>query len=115
MPHDWLFARVAAVVHHGGAGTTAAALRAGTPAVVVPFGVDQPFWGARVASLGVGPRPIPVRALTTERLTDALRAVTTDDGMRARAVALGRAISSEDGVGQAVSAFNDVEAHLQSA
>jgi len=55
LPHDWLFPRIAAVVHHGGAGTTGAALRA----VVVPFAMDQPFWGSRVAALGAGPEPIP--------------------------------------------------------
>lgn len=112
VPHDWLFPRVAAVVHHGGAGTTGAALRAGTPAVVVPFGVDQPFWGARVAALGTGPGPIPLRALTTDRLADALRVVTTDEAMRARAAELGRAIRSENGVDQAVAAFDDLQARL---
>jgi sterol 3beta-glucosyltransferase len=111
VPHDWLFPQVAAVVHHGGAGTTAAALRAGTPAVVVPFGVDQPFWGTRVVALGTGPRPIPQRTLTTERLTDALRIVTTDQTMRARAARLGHAIRSENGVDNAVAAFHDLQAH----
>jgi UDP:flavonoid glycosyltransferase YjiC (YdhE family) len=115
VPHDWLFPQVAAVVHHGGAGTTAAALRAGTPAVVVPFGVDQPFWGTRVAALGTGPRPIPQRTLTTERLADALRIVTTDETMRARAAHLGHTIRSENGVDNAVAAFHDLQAHLDPA
>ena len=64
LPHDRLFPRMAAVVHHGGAGTTGAGVRAGVPSLVVPFGVDQPFWGSRIAALGVGPRPIPRRRLT---------------------------------------------------
>ncbi|MCP4593378.1 MAG: glycosyltransferase family 1 protein, partial [bacterium] len=59
VPHDWLFPRTAAVVHHGGAGTTGAGLRAGVPGIVVPFGGDQPFWARRVEALGVGPAPIP--------------------------------------------------------
>jgi UDP:flavonoid glycosyltransferase YjiC (YdhE family) len=113
VPHEWLFPRVSAVVHHGGAGTTAAALRAGTPAVVVPFGVDQPFWGARVAALGAGPRPIPLRGLTADRLADALRLVTADQGMQARAADLGQAIRSEDGVATAVSAFGDLQSQLE--
>lgn len=103
-PHDLLFPRTAAVVHHGGAGTTGAALRAGVPAVVVPYAVDQPFWGARVAALGVGPTPVPRRRLTAEALADALRA-TTDPAMRERAVSLGRLIRAEDGVANAVAAL----------
>lgn len=105
VPHAWLFARVAAVVHHGGAGTTAAGLRAGVPTVVTPTSADQPFWGARVAQLGVGPRPIPQRSLTVERLTAALRGATSDAGMRGRAAALGERIRAEDGIATAVSAF----------
>ena len=58
-----IFPRMVAVVHHGGAGTTSAGLRAGVPAVVTPFFGDQPFWGQRVADLGVGPAPIPRRKL----------------------------------------------------
>src|SRR5258708_9892738 len=58
-PHDWLFPRVAAAVHHGGAGTTAAALRAGVPSVVVPFFADQPFWAWRGSAPGAGPPPPP--------------------------------------------------------
>lgn len=103
-PHDLLFPRAAAVVHHGGAGTTGAALRAGVPAVVVPFAVDQPFWGARVAALGVGPTPVPRRRLTADALAGALRAAA-DPGMRARAAALGRLVRAEDGVADAVTAM----------
>ncbi len=73
VPHDWLFARVNAVVHHGGAGTTAAGLRAGVPSIIIPFFADQPFWGERVAALGVGPKPIPRKKLTAEKLLRRLR------------------------------------------
>lgn|GEM_PF-176245 len=66
-PHSWLFPRMAAVVHHGGAGTTAEGLRAGVPAVVVPFAFDQPFWGARLQALGVGPAPIPLQRWPWQR------------------------------------------------
>lgn len=105
VPHDWLLPRVAAAVHHGGAGTTGAALRAGVPAVVVPFTVDQPFWGARVAHLGVGPTPIPRRRLSAGRLAEALRRTVTDEGMHTRAANLGAALRAEDGVAVAVGHF----------
>ena len=106
VPYDWLFPRVAATVHHGGAGTTALSLRAGTPTVVVPFFTDQSFWGARVAGLGVGPRPIPRAKLSVELLAEALRRATNDPGMRERARLLGEKIRAEDGVGLAVEAFH---------
>lgn len=102
VPHRWLFPRMSAVVHHGGAGTTGAGLRAGVPNIVVPFTADQAFWGTRVRDLGVGPRPIPARRLTVERLTDALGEALGDGGMRRRAEALGRKLQSEDGVTRAV-------------
>jgi UDP:flavonoid glycosyltransferase YjiC (YdhE family) len=112
VPHAWLFPRVAAVVHHGGAGTTAAGLRAGVPTIVTPVGGDQPFWGARVARLGAGPPPIPPRELTAARLAAAIRTATADVGMRRRAAALGERIRAEDGVGGAVAAF---EQHITGA
>jgi len=99
---------VAAVVHHGGAGTTGAGLRSGVPSIVVPFGVDQPFWGGRVAALGVGPAPIPRQRLTRERLAAALHRALTDEPLRARAAALGTRLRAEDGVANAVAHF----AHL---
>jgi sterol 3beta-glucosyltransferase len=102
-PHAWLFPRMAAVVHHGGAGTTAAALRAGAPSVIVPFIVDQSFWGVRVKALGVGPDPIPVKRLTAGRLAAAIDRAATDTAMRQRAQALGPALRAEDGLGCAVS------------
>src|SRR5690606_35862025 len=77
-PHSWLFPRMAAVVHHGGAGTTAEGLRAGVPAVVVPFLFDQPFWGARIEALGVGPAPIPRKQLTAARLAGAIHRAVSD-------------------------------------
>jgi UDP:flavonoid glycosyltransferase YjiC (YdhE family) len=106
VPFDWLFPRVAAAVHHGGCGSTAAALRAGIPMIVIPFCGDQFFWGQRVAELGVGPTPIPRRRLTAARLAAAIQALTGDAGMRARAAALGERIRAEDGVTRAVEAFH---------
>lgn len=102
IPHEWLFPRTVAVVHHGGAGTTGAALRAGVPSVVVPLGFDQPYWGRRVASLGVGPEPIPRRSLTAARLAAAIDRAVHDDVMRARASSLGVRLRAESGVDAAV-------------
>jgi UDP:flavonoid glycosyltransferase YjiC (YdhE family) len=102
VPFDWLFPRLAAVVHHGGAGTTAAGLCAGVPSVIVPFFMDQPFWGQRVVDLGVGPAPIPQKRLTVERLTAAIQKAVGDREMRSRAQALGARIRAEDGVDRAV-------------
>jgi sterol 3beta-glucosyltransferase len=101
-PHRWLFPRMAAVVHHGGAGTTAEGLRAGVPAVIVPFVFDQTFWGARIKALGLGPGPIPVKQLTASRLASAIRTAVTDPGIRQRARSCGEAIRAEDGTGNAV-------------
>lgn len=105
VPYDWLFPRVRAAVHHGGAGTTAASLRSGAPTVVVPFFTDQSFWGARVASLSVGARPIPQAKLSADRLAAALKE-TRGAGMRERARVLGEKIQAEDGVARAVEAFH---------
>ncbi|MDY0020531.1 MAG: glycosyltransferase [Anaerolineae bacterium] len=102
-PHDWLFPRCAAVVHHGGAGTTGAGLRAGKPTVICPFFGDQPFWGQRVAALGVGPRPIPQKKLTVEALARAIHDATTDQEMQQRAQAIGERICAEDGMAEAIS------------
>lgn len=108
VPHDWLFPRVRAVVHHGGAGTTGAALRAGVPAIVVPFAMDQPFWGSRVEALGVGPKPIPRKRLTATRLADALRATVNDEAMGVRAAELGELLRAEDGPAEAAKWFERV-------
>ena len=107
-PHDWLFPRCRTVVHHGGAGTTAAALRAGIPNIVVPHAGDQPFWGRRVATIGAGPAPLDLRRLAVESMVAALSR-TDEPEMRARAQALGRLIRAEDGVGAAV---RRIEAHV---
>lgn len=109
-PHDWLFPRMAAVVHHGGAGTTAAGMRAGVPSVIVPFMGDQPFWAQRVVDLGIGPAPIPRRSLTADGLAYALRIATEHAPMQARAATLGERLRAEDGVGAAMQVIN---AHLQ--
>ncbi|MBP7691210.1 MAG: glycosyltransferase family 1 protein [Anaerolineales bacterium] len=105
VPHTWLFPRVAAAAHHGGAGTTAASLRAGTPTVIMPLAIDQFFWGERVAALGVGPPPVPQRALTAPALARALRQAVDDPAGRARAQRLGAAIRAEAGVARAVAAI----------
>lgn len=99
-PHDWLFPRTAAVVHHCGAGTTAAGLRAGVPAVPVPVLADQPFWAARLHRLGAAARPIPLPRLTAGRLAAALRDVTANPHRAARAQALSAPLRAEDGAGR---------------
>ena len=101
-PHDWLFPLMAAVVHHGGAGTTGAGLRAGRPTIVCPFIADQPFWGRCVFTQGVGPEPIPYKKLTSEKLAAAITTVMTDQAMRDRAATMGAAIRAEDGIANAL-------------
>lgn len=108
IPHTWLFERVAAVVHHGGAGTTAAGLRAGVPSIIIPFFGDQPFWGEKVAALGVGPTAIPRQKLTAARLAQAIHQAVTDEKMRENAAALGSQIRSEDGVARAVKLIQNI-------
>ena len=109
IPHSWLFPRVSAVVHHGGASTTAAGLKAGIPSVVIPFFGDQPFWGQRVAELGVGSKPIPRKQLTAERLANAIQEVVTNEDIRQRAAKLGKQIQTENGIESAVKIFNELE------
>ncbi len=101
-PHDWLFPRMAAVMHHGGAGTTAAGLRAGVPSLITPFAGDQAGWAERVAQLGVGPRLGDIKHLSADRLAAAMHTAANDPALRARAAALGEKIRAEDGVARAV-------------
>lgn len=107
VPHGWLFPRAACVVHHGGAGTTAAAFRAGVPQAVVWHLGDQPLWGAKVAQLGVGPRCVSHKKMTASWLRAQLDAMLSDAGMRARAAALGDEIRAEDGLTAASTALVD--------
>lgn len=108
-PHDWLLPRCKLVIHHGGAGTTSAGLRAGIPNIVVPFTADQPFWGRRVHAVGAGPKPILVKNLTVERLTMAIaEAATEAAGERAQDAR--RKIRSENGVSRAVEL---IESHVR--
>lgn len=101
-PYDWLFPRVAAVVHHGGSGTTGFGFWSGVPTLVVPFGFDQFYWGQRAAELGVGPQPVLFRTLTAARLAAAIQTAVSDEGMRNRAAALGQKLRAENGVQRAV-------------
>ncbi len=103
IPHTWLFSHMAAVVHHGGVGTTAAGLAAGIPSIIIPFFADQPFWGRRVYELGVGPKPIARRQLTADNLTEAIGRAVSDEEMRKKAAYLGERIRAENGVAQAIS------------
>lgn len=101
-PHDWLFPRVAAVVHHGGSGTTAAGLRAGKPTFIIAHIADQPYWGKRVEQLGVGPRAVARQRLTRDALISGIRSIMHDAAMQERAASLGERIRAEDGIGEAV-------------
>ncbi|CBY00654.1 similar to glycosyltransferase family 28 N-terminal domain protein [Plenodomus lingam JN3] len=108
-PHDWLFQRVSCVVHHGGAGTTAAGIALGKPTVVVPFFGDQPFWGQMIARAGAGPKPIPYKLMTAESLADSIRFALRDD-VRVSCERMAADIAEEDGATDTVKAF---EQHLK--
>lgn len=107
-PHDWLFPRVRAVVHHGGAGTTAAGLRAGKPMIICPFMGDQPFWGRRVCELGVGPPPIRQKRLSADKLARALLTVTENESMTTNAKDLGNRIRSENGTANSIAVIEQI-------
>jgi sterol 3beta-glucosyltransferase len=108
IPHAWLFPRMAAVVHHGGSGTTGAGLCAGVPSILVPHAGDQGLWARRVLELGVGPPSIPRRELTAVRLAEAITAALTDEEMQQRAAALGERLRAEDGLARAVAIIDAV-------
>lgn len=106
-PHTWLFPRTSAVIHHGGAGTTHSAARAGVPSIVVPFAGDQLFWADRLHRLGVAAAPLSARRVRAPRLAERL-GFTQLPHVRARAAALGVAMRSENGLAQAISAIETV-------
>src|SRR5271163_2384647 len=107
VPHDWLFPRVRGVIHHGGAGTTAIGLKCGKPTLIVPFFGDQGFWGDMVFRAGAGPKPIPFKELTGEKLQEAIQ-VLLEDGVRVKAEEVGEKISRENGVENAVDGFHSL-------
>ncbi len=98
IPHDWLFPRVCAAVHHGGAGTTASSLRSGLPTLVIPFGGDQPFWGTRVAAIGCGPKPLPRDHMTVDALASRLTELVENPAYRQNAAEIGAKLRAEHGV-----------------
>ncbi|KAI9078645.1 hypothetical protein K1719_039394 [Acacia pycnantha] len=104
-PHEWLFPQCSAVVHHGGAGTTATGLKAGCPTAIVPFFGDQFFWGDRIYEKGLGPAPIPISELTCEKLLNAINFMLQPE-VKSRAVEIAKLLESEDGVGAAMDAFH---------
>ncbi|GIZ46193.1 hypothetical protein CKM354_000932900 [Cercospora kikuchii] len=103
-PHEWLFQHVSAVVHHGGAGTTACGLRNARPTVIVPFFGDQPFWGDMVATAGAGPKPIPHRSLDAKNLAAALR-FCHEPATRSAVATIAEQMRQEDGVSAAIMSF----------
>jgi UDP:flavonoid glycosyltransferase YjiC (YdhE family) len=101
-PYRWLFPQLAAVVHHGGSGTTGFGFWAGIPSILTPFLFDQFYWGQRIQTLGVGPVPIPLKQLTAEKLAMAIETAVTNQSIRQKAAALGEKIRQENGLETAV-------------
>lgn len=101
-PYAWLFPRMAAIVHHGGSGTTGFSFRSGVPSIILPFGFDQYYWRERAVEMGVGPKTAPFRQLTAEGLAANIHSAVLDREMRDRAVFLGQKLSIENGVQRAV-------------
>lgn len=103
VPHDWLYQHVKVAIHHGGAGTTSASLHAGIPTITMPLAIDQFFWGERIYKIGVGPKAIPQRKLTAEKLANAIQIALTDETMKAKAKIVSEKLSLENGIQVAVS------------
>lgn len=97
-PHDALFKRVRAVVHHGGSGTTAAGLKAGRPTLVCYSSFDQPYWGRRIFTLGLGPKPIALKRLSARRFAERLKELVGNESFRKRAAGMSQVIAAEDGL-----------------
>jgi len=106
IPHDWLFPQVAAVIHHGGAGTTAAGLRAGVPTMIVPFFGDQFFWANQIEKLGVGVPYIVPQQLTPDNVSRSIIRLLNDEQMIKFARVLGTQIRQENGVTRALQVFH---------
>jgi UDP:flavonoid glycosyltransferase YjiC (YdhE family) len=106
VPHDWLFERVSCVVHHGGAGTTAAGIKAGKPTIVVPFFGDQPFWGAMIARAKAGPDPVPYKKLTAEKLAESIKFCLEPQTLE-QAQNMGEKIREEKGTDMGGQFFHD--------
>lgn len=106
VPHDWLFQHVSCVVHHGGAGTTAAGIAMGKPTVIIPFFGDQPFWGAMIAKAGAGPLPVPSKHLTADNLAAAIMEALKPNALK-RAQELGNTIKSEKGTHVGAQRFHE--------
>lgn len=102
VPHDWLFNQVSMVVHHGGAGTIAAGLRAGKPTIVVPFGGDQPFWGNQIYKIGAGPKPIPIKSFNSKLFAKRIKEVQTNNKYKENAARIKEILIKEDGKERAV-------------
>jgi UDP:flavonoid glycosyltransferase YjiC (YdhE family) len=109
-PHDWLFPQMAAVVHHAGAGTTAAGLRAGVPTVSVPMITDQPFWASRITSLGAGPKAVPYKKLSVGSLTAAVSEAVNRASYRTRAQEIAKQLATEDGTLPVIRALDHLTA-----
>lgn len=109
VPHSWLFPKMAALVHHCGAGTTGAGLRSGIPTIPIPLFADQPFWAKRMCDLGVATAPIPHGKLTPQKLATRIRQLLSDDQLNENADTLGRKIREENGVESAVEAIKRTE------
>ncbi|KAH6654803.1 hypothetical protein BKA67DRAFT_592773 [Truncatella angustata] len=104
-PHEWLFQKVAAVVHHGGTGTTACGLRYGCPTTIIPFFGDQPFWEDMVAAAHVGPKPIPYKLLTADGLATAIRFCLSKEVVESARV-IAKKLHASSGVKDAVRSFH---------
>jgi sterol 3beta-glucosyltransferase len=109
-PHDWLFPQMAAVVHHAGAGTTAAGLRAGVPTVSVPMIADQPFWASRITALGAGPKAVRYKSLSANSLTTAISDAVSRDSYRSRAQEMAKQLATEDGALPVIRALDRLRA-----
>ena len=105
VPYSWLFPQMAAIVHHCGAGTTSFGLLSGVPSITTPYTLDQPSWARRVYALGVGPMPIPFKALTPELLAGAIKEATTNEAMKKRALEISKLLKEEDGIKKTMDLF----------